>query len=83
MHLVMLYALIALAVVCICNSIAIICLSRRLRSRGMSYQDLKRYLKSASAVQDFMQRNAAAGAKMSENYRQNWNLLSYGKDSTV
>lgn len=74
MHLVMLYAVIALAVAFVCNSIAIIIIARRLKPRGMSYKDLKRDLKSASAVQDVLRRNAAAGAKMSENYCNNWSL---------
>lgn len=65
MHLVMLYALIVLAVACLCNTIAIVVLSRRSKPRGMSYSDLKRSMD----VQQSMQRAAGAGSRMSDHYR--------------
>lgn len=62
MHLVMLYALIALAVACLCNTIAIVVLSRRLKPRGMSYQDISRTLAK-------MRDDNARITRMSEQYR--------------
>lgn len=63
MHLVMLYAIIALAVACLCNTIAIVVLSRRPKPRGMSYSLMKRTLPSSSR-----------SSRMSEQYRQTFGV---------